>query len=193
MNDEQQALPGFADLISQIKDRGGENDLTAPHYTAATVLRDYPGTFAAVARAIFKYNLPNRVVRDLFHMNGETVRGIQETVMSAVATDARGAFLTKCRAASSRNIVQCRLIDTIMQKLDDPEVVKKMDVTELTNILLALDPKEDAAKPTGIGTPKDITIYEGDSFDAVIDGLAGGKKRALEARPDSEKLEKKVP
>ena len=73
-----QALPGFEELVRTAVDRAGSQCLQDRRYTAATVLRDYPETFKSVAAAIFKYNLPNRVIRDLYRMNGATVKGTIE-------------------------------------------------------------------------------------------------------------------
>ena len=173
-----QALPGFEKLVSTAVDRAGSQCLQDKRYTAAVVLRDYPETFKSVAAAIFKYNLPNRVIRDLYRMNGATVKGIHDMVMGAASTDPRGGFLMKCRAASTKSIVISRLLDTILDKLDDPNVVADMSVSELTSILDRLSPhepseKKDDAKRT------DVTVVEqAEDFESVINGLVTEKIRA---------------
>lgn len=179
-----QALPGFEELVKTAIDRAGSQDLHDKRYTAATVLRDYPETFKSVAAAIFKYNLPNRVIRDLYRMNGATVKGIHDMVMGVAAHDARGGFLMKCRAASTKSIVISRLLDSILDKLDDPNVVADMTVSELTSILERLSPHEkvqqkDDAKRT------DVTVVEpSEDFESVINGLITEKIRAPELAGD---------
>ena len=179
-----QALPGFEELVKTAIDRAGSQDLHDKRYTAATVLRDYPETFKSVAAAIFKYNLPNRVIRDLYRMNGATVKGIHDMVMGVAAHDARGGFLMKCRAASTKSIVISRLLDSILDKLDDPNVVADMTVSELTSILERLSPheqvqqKEDAKRA-------DVTVVEpSEDFESVINGLITEKIRAPELAGD---------
>lgn len=174
------ALPGFEELVRTTVDRAGSQDLSAKQYTAANVLRDYPETFKSVAAAIFKYNLPNRVIRELYHMNGATVKGIHDMVMGACAIDGRGAFLVKCRAASAKSIVQSRLLDAIIDKLDDPKVVSEMTVGELTNILNMIEPHEEPEKDRGTAG-KTIQVVEPEKdFEAIINGLVTEKTRALD-------------
>ena len=176
--DLSSALPGFEELVQPKTDRGGSIDLRAAKYTALTVMRDYPGTFRAAARALFKYNLPNRVVRDLFHMNGETVKGIRDLVMRSAAGSTRGDFLTKCRAASSKNLVILRLLDVLQEKLEDPDVVADMKPSEILSLLDRMEPHTPAKKERDDGiidiVPERATV----SFDDVIDGLAAENPRA---------------
>ena len=177
--DSTQALPGFEEFVVRAADRAGAQDFTSAKYTAVNVLRDYPETFRSIAAAIFKYNLPNRVIRDLYRVNGMTVKGIHDMVLGACERDgARGAFLVKCRAASSKSIVQSRILDALIDKLDDPNVVKKMGVSELVAALRSIEPQaskgasEDASKMT-------VQIVEPDAnFEDLIDGLVPEKTRA---------------
>ena len=173
-----QALPGFEELVRTAVDRAGSQCLQDRRYTAATVLRDYPETFKSVAAAIFKYNLPNRVIRDLYRMNGATVKGIHDMVMGVAAHDARGGFLMKCRAASTKSIVISRLLDSILDKLDDPNVVADMSVGELTSILERLSPHEQVQQKDD-AKRADVTVVEpGEDFESVINGLVTEKIRA---------------
>ena len=175
-----QALPGFEELVKTAIDRAGSQDLHDKRYTAATVLRDYPETFKSVAAAIFKYNLPNRVIRDLYRMNGATVKGIHDMVMGVAAHDARGGFLMKCRAASTKSIVISRLLDSILDKLDDPNVVADMTVSELTSILERLSPHEQVQQKDD-AKRADVTVVEpSEDFESVINGLITEKIRAPE-------------
>lgn len=181
--DEPQALPGFEAFVTRAVDRAGAQNLTGARYTALNVLRDYPETFRSIAAAIFKYNLPNRVIRDLYHVNGMTVKGIHDMVVGACEQDgARGAFLVKCRAASSRSIVQSRILDALIDKLDDPKIVKEMSVSELVAALRSIEPptakgaSEDASKMT-------VQVVEPDAnFEDLIDGLVPEKTRATTVR-----------
>ena len=183
-NQQNGALPGFEELVRTTVDRAGSQDLSAKQYTAANVLRDYPETFRSVAAAIFKYNLPNRVIRELYHMNGATVKGIHDMVLGACSTDGRGAFLVKCRAASAKSIVQSRLLDSIIDKLDDPDVLKKMTVEQLTNILLSIEPHEGSEKDKG-SSGKTIQVVEPEKdFEAIINGLVAEKTRARDVPAD---------
>ena len=179
-----QALPGFEELVKTAIDRAGSQDLHDKRYTAATVLRDYPETFKSVAAAIFKYNLPNRVIRDLYRMNGATVKGIHDMVMGAASRDVRGGFLMKCRAASTKSIVISRLLDSILDKLDDPKVVAEMSVSELTSILNQLSPHEKSENKDG-AKRTDVTVVEPtEDFESVINGLVAEKIRAPELAGD---------
>lgn len=179
-----QALPGFEVLVKTAIDRAGSQDLHDKRYTAATVLRDYPETFKSVAAAIFKYNLPNRVIRDLYRMNGATVKGIHDMVMGVAAHDARGGFLMKCRAASTKSIVISRLLDSILDKLDDPNVVADMTVSELTSILERLSPHEKVQQKDD-AKRSDVTVVEpSEDFESVINGLVTEKIRAPELAGD---------
>ena len=179
-----QALPGFEELVKTAIDRAGSQDLHDKRYTAATVLRDYPETFKSVAAAIFKYNLPNRVIRDLYRMNGATVKGIHDMVMGVAAHDARGGFLMKCRAASTKSIVISRLLDSILDKLDDPNVVADMTVSELTSILERLSPHEKVQQKDDTKRA-DVTVVEpSEDFESVINGLITEKIRAPELAGD---------
>ena len=179
-----QALPGFEELVKTAIDRAGSQDLHDKRYTAATVLRDYPETFKSVAAAIFKYNLPNRVIRDLYRMNGATVKGIHDMVMGVAAHDARGGFLMKCRAASTKSIVISRLLDSILDKLDDPNVVADMTVSELTSILERLSPHEKVQQKDDTKRA-DVTVLEpSEDFESVINGLITEKIRAPELAGD---------
>ena len=179
-----QALPGFEELVKTAIDRAGSQDLHDKRYTAATVLRDYPETFKSVAAAIFKYNLPNRVIRDLYRMNGATVKGIHDMVMGVAAHDARGGFLMKCRAASTKSIVISRLLDSILDKLDDPNVVADMTVSELTSILERLSPHEQVQQKDD-AKRSDVTVVEpSEDFESVINGLVTEKIRAPELAGD---------
>lgn len=179
-NQQNGALPGFEELVRTTVDRAGSQDLSAKQYTAANVLRDYPETFRSVAAAIFKYNLPNRVIRELYHMNGATVKGIHDMVLGACSTDGRGAFLVKCRAASAKSIVQSRLLDAIIDKLDDPTVVADMTVSQLTSILNSIEPQTAPEKDDKQGS-KTIQVVEPEKdFEAIINGLVPEKRRALD-------------
>ena len=179
-NQQNGALPGFEELVRTTVDRAGSQDLSAKQYTAANVLRDYPETFRSVAAAIFKYNLPNRVIRELYHMNGATVKGIHDMVLGACSTDGRGAFLVKCRAASAKSIVQSRLLDAIIDKLDDQTVVADMTVSQLTSILNSIEPQTAPEKDDKQGS-KTIQVVEPEKdFEAIINGLVAEKRRALD-------------
>lgn len=179
-----QALPGFEELVKTAIDRAGSQDLHDKRYTAATVLRDYPETFKSVAAAIFKYNLPNRVIRDLYRMNGATVKGIHDMVMGVAAHDARGGFLMKCRAASTKSIVISRILDSILDKLDDPNVVADMTVSELTSILERLSPHEQVQQKDDTKRAEVTVVEPSEDFESVINGLVTEKIRAPELAGD---------
>lgn len=171
-------LPGFAAFVGKVvTDRAGAVDLTDENkYTAEVVMRDYPGTYKSVVRALFYYRLPTRTVRDLFRMSGATVAAIRNQVLAASANGGAASFFTKARAQSQRDIVLCQLLDAIEERLHDPKKLEKLSITELTGLLLRLE----HAKPASNGTEpkdeeKDITIVEPDQFDVVLDGLKDEK------------------
>lgn len=184
-------LPGFAEFVGKVvTDRAGAVDLTDENkYTAEVVLRDYPGTYKSVVRALFYYRLPTRTVRDLFHMSGKTVAAIRNQVLAASANGGAASFFAKARAQSQRDIVLCQLLDVIEERLHNPEKLAALSITELTGLLTRLE----HAKPASNGTDekpnekdgKDITIVEPDQFDAILDGLKEEKKSARRLGVDS--------
>ena len=172
------ALPGFEALVSEQVDRAGAMDLSdANRYTAATLMKNYPGTFRSIAAALFKYRLPTSVIIELYHVSAKTVTAIHDLVITTSAQDGRGGFLAKCRAASTKSIVICRLVEAIRDKLDDPKVLKEMSVAELTDVLKKLDPSDECQDKQPGAKPVTI-VHDGEDFDAVIDGLCGGKNPA---------------
>ena len=173
-------LPGFAEFVGKVvTDRAGAVDLTDENkYTAEVVMRDYPGTYKSVVRALFYYRLPTRTVRDLFRMSGATVAAIRNQVLAASANGGAASFFTKARAQSQRDIVLCQLLDAIEEQLHDTEKLKKLSITELTGLLLRLERAKPASNGTEPKDEKDITIVEPDQFDAVLDGLKDEKKSA---------------
>lgn len=178
------ALPGFEGLVLPDTDRAGSQDFKDKQYTGLKIRRDYPQTFESVVRALFYYKLPVRTCCDLFHMNSQCVSAIRDMVIAEATTDARAAFLINNRQRSQRDIILTRLVEAIAEKLDDEEVVKKMSIDELTQILNRLE----TAKPARNGTdepPKRSKFDNGnvidvDPFDATLDRLDREKKRAAE-------------
>ena len=117
-------------------------------------------------------------------MNGATVKGIHDMVMGAASHDSRGGFLMKCRAASTRSIVISRLLDSILDKLDDPNLVAEMSVSELTSILERLSPHEQVQQKDD-AKRMDVQVVEpGEDFESVINGLVTEKNRAPELAGD---------
>ena len=135
-------------------------------------------------RALFFYKLSVRTCCDLFRMNSQCVSAIRDMVIAEAATDARAAFLISNRQRSQRDIILTRLVDAIAEKLDDEEVVKKMSIDELTQILNRLE----TAKPARNGTdapskgsePTDGKVIDVDAYDVTLDRLDQEKKRAAE-------------
>lgn len=180
-------LPGFAEFVGKVvTDRAGAVDLTdEKKYTAEVVMRDYPGTYKSVVRALFYYRLPTRTVRDLFRMSGATVAAIRNQVLAASANGGAASFFTKARAQSQRDIVLCQLLDAIEERLHDPKKLEKLSITELTGLLLRLEHAKPASNGTEPKGEKDITIVEPDQFDAILDGLKEEKKSARRLGVDS--------
>ncbi len=183
---QDETLPGFAEFVGKVvTDRAGAVDLTDENkYTAETVLRDYPGTYKSVVRALFYYRLPTRTVRDLFRMSGATVAAIRNQVLAASANGGAASFFTKARAQSQRDIVLCQLLDAIEERLHDPKKLEKLSITELTGLLLRLEHAKPASNGTEPKGEKDITIVEPDQFDAVLDGLKDEKNFARQVGVD---------
>lgn len=190
------ALPGFEEFMGSDVDRAGAKDLTAAKYTATTVLKLYPGTFKAAATALFKYNLPTRLIRELFQMNGNTVRGIRDLVMAATSKGGAASFLMKCRAASSKSLIVNRLLDRIQDKLDDDLLMNSVTVNELIQMAEKVDKL--AVGQSGEGeSSKNVTIVEPDDandFESVVNGLISEKNRAQlpDAREDVEEVANEV-
>lgn len=177
--DATPVLPGFSEFVRDAAARPGNLDLSDAKYTAEKLLRDYPNVYEAIARALFYYRLPNRTIRDLFRVNGETVKAIRDHMIAAGATDGRAAFLIKSRTASQRDIVLCRLIDLLEERLSDGAHTASLTITEL----VALVDKLNGAKPASNGVDSNKPLkknetYDLDEYDAVINGLIGEKKVA---------------
>ena len=182
-NENEIALPGFEGLVLPDTDRAGSQDFTdAKKYTGLTIRRDYPQTFDSVVRALFYYKLPIRACADLFRMNSQCVGAIRDMVIAEAATDERAAFLINSRQKSQRDLVITRLVETIAEKLEDPETVKRMGIDELTLILNRLE----SAKPARNGTDEPSKspklrkgeVIDVDKFDVIMDGLNQEKKSA---------------
>lgn len=182
-NSNEIALPGFEGLVLPDTDRAGSQDFTdAKKYTGLTIRRDYPQTFDSVVRALFYYKLPIRACADLFRMNSQCVGAIRDMVIAEAATDERAAFLINSRQKSQRDLVITRLVETIAEKLEDAETVKRMGIDELTLILNRLEDAKPARNGTDV-TPKSHKLGNGevvdiDPFDVAINGLNQEKKCA---------------
>lgn len=179
--DATPVLPGFVDFVKDAAARPGNVDLSKKEYTAENLLRDYPQVYESVARALFFYRLPNRVIRDLLHVNGQTVKAIRDHMVAASADDGRASFLINARRNSQRDIILCRLLDLLEDRLEDENRTNSLSITELTELIKRL---EDAKAPSnGVGkiptskNVKDETI-DVDEFDAIMNGLISGKKSA---------------
>ena len=179
--DATPVLPGFVGFVKDAAARPGNVDLSKKEYTAENLLRDYPQVYESVARALFFYRLPNRVIRDLLHVNGQTVKAIRDHMVAASADDGRASFLINARRNSQRDIILCRLLDLLEERLDDPERTSSLTITELMGLINRL---EDAKAPSnGVGkipTPKNVKdeTIDVDEFDAIMNGLISEKKSA---------------
>ena len=184
---EEQALPGFSEFIGRVvTDRAGAVDMTdEKRYTAEVVLRDYPGVYDSVVRALFYYRLPNRTVRDLFRMSGATVAAIRNHVLAAGANGGAAVFYINSRRQSQRDIVLCQLLDLLEERLADKFKTDALSITDLTDLIARLE----TAKPASNGTERDrqtpetpskrdITVVDADQFDEVLNGLVAQKKSA---------------
>lgn len=181
------ALPGFEKLVAPDTDRAASQDFTdAKKYTGLVIRRDYPRVFESVTRALFYYKLSVRTCCDLFNMSSQTVRAIRDMVIAEGSTNAAAAFLINSRHWSQRDLVITHLVETIAERLDDPDEVKKMSMGELLSYLERLE----SAKPARNGTDSPSTtaksdkdnILDSDVYDILIDGLKQDKKTAREIR-----------
>lgn len=182
MASEVQALPGFGEFLERDVDRAGAKDLTAKEYTAVRIRKDYPGTYQAVARALFFYKLPVKTCADLFRMNSQCVAAIRDQVIAASSTDGAAAFLVNSRRHSQRDIVLARLTEAIAEKLSDEDAVEKMSVADLTSLLERLERAPAARNGTDArrddAARTDVTIVDASAFDDVLNGLDPAKKSA---------------
>ena len=189
MPDDKQelVLPGFEGLVVPDTDRAASQDFTdAKKYTGHVIRRDYPRVFESVTRALFYYKLSVRTCCDLFNMSSQTVRAIRDMVIAEGSTSAAAAFLINSRHRSQRDLVITRLVETIAERLDDPDAVKKMSMGELISYLERLE----SAKPARNGTDSPSTtaksdkddILDPDAYEILIDGLKQGKKNARAIR-----------
>lgn len=180
--DATPALPGFAEFIKDAAARPGNVDLTQQEYTAEKLMRDYPQVYNSIARALFFYRLPNRVIRDLLHVNGQTVKAIRDHMVAASTVDGRAAFLINARRNSQRDIILCRLLDLLEDKLEDTDCTNELTITGLLGLIERLEGAKAPSNGTGKNNPlpkdaKDATI-DVDEFDAIMNGLISGKKSA---------------
>lgn len=184
---EEQPLPGFAEFVGRVvTDRAGAVDMTdEKQYTAEIVMRDYPGVYDSVVRALFYYRLPNRTVRDLFRMSGATVAAIRNHVLAAGVANRAASFYINTRRQSQRDIVLCQLLDLLEERLSDRIKTDALSITDLMELITRLE----TAKPASNGTESDrptqptqprsgITAVDADQFDEVLNGLVAQKKSA---------------
>ena len=172
------ALPGFQEFLERDVDRAGAVDFRKKNYNAIRIRADYPGTYESVARALFFYKLPVKTCADLFKMNSLCVAAIRDQVIAESATSSAASFLVNSRRRSQREIVLTRIVEAIAEKLDDEEIVKKMSIAELTDILNRLD----KAPPARNGTdepPKakvsDDDIIDIEAYDQALAEVSGNR------------------
>ena len=176
--DSTPALPGFVEFVKDVAARPGNVDLSGEEYTAERLLRDFPKVYESIARALFFYRLPNRVIRDLLHVNGQTVKAIRDHMVGASAGDGRASFLINARRNSQRDIILCRLLDLLEDRLEDESRTNALSITELMSLIHRLEGAKDPSNGvTSKPLPKDTAI-DMDEFDAVMNGLIQEKKSA---------------
>ena len=83
--------------------------------------------------------LPNRVIRDLLHVNGQTVKAVRDHMIGARAGDGRASFLVNARKNSQRDIILCRLLDLLEDRLEDETCTNALSITELTELIKRLE------------------------------------------------------
>lgn len=175
------ALPGFVEFVKDAAARPGNLDLSTEEYTAERLLRDYPKVYESIVRALYFYRLPNRVIRDLLHVNGKTVKAIRDHIVSASATDGRASFLVNARKNSQRDIVLCRLLDLLEDRLEDEGRAPTLTITELLHLIERLEGAKEPSNGVDSKPLKPLTkdsVIDVDEFDAVVNGLIGEKKSA---------------
>lgn len=183
-NDVEPALPGFAEFLHTVADRAGADDLTdGTKYTAEFVIAQYPGTYKSAVRALFFYKLPVRTVADLFRMSKQTVAAIRNQVLAHGSTNGAAAFFTKTRVCSQREIILSQLVDTIEERLSDPEQLKDMSTSFLVDLVERLTNVPPASNKTDDDVSAhqnqgDINIIEADQFDEILNGLSVEKNPA---------------
>jgi len=190
--DNTEALPGFEAFVPQIvADRAGAVDMTdEKKYTAEVVMRDYPETYRSVVRALFFYRLPNRAIRDLFRMSGSTVAAIRDHVIAQSDKDPRAALLLEKRKSSQRDIVICRLIDALEDKLESGRA-DTMGITEILDAIQKLERAKPATNGVDTVQPKSGEVIDVDEYDLIMNGLMSGKKSA--AHSDGEQPNDNAP
>lgn len=180
MGSEIQALPGFAEFVERDVDRAGAKDFTGKEYNAVNIRKNYPGTYQAVARALFYYRLPVKTCADLFRMNSQCVSAIRDQIIAESDKSGAAAFLVEQRRRSQRDIVIARLTEAISEKLSDDGVVAELSVADLTSLLERLEKAPAARNGTEsrVDDAKraDVTIIDASAYDDAINGLIPSKK-----------------
>ena len=173
------ALPGMEALVESTHGRPGDQDLSdAKRYTGEVLYRDHPDVFRAVAAAFFIDKLPVRTIAARYKVSVNTIRAIRDMALESPATDAaRAAFFAKSQAEKLQGMIRTRALEAILDRLTDPEEVKKLGVDTLTELAkFGVQEQQGKARPYST-EPEVIDV---DAFDAVMNGLQAEKKSARE-------------
>ena len=183
------ALPGFDEFLKRDADRAGETDFRSGNYTAVRVRREYPGTYESCAVALFKYKLAVNTCAELFHMNPATVAGIRDMVIAEAPTSSRASFLVNNRRRVQKEIANSRLVELLLEKLQDKETRDKLSVSEITDLIKKLEAEPPARNGTDAECKhkSDGEIIDVDEFDDATstNGFDAEKKIAPIRQADS--------
>ena len=188
-DDLTDALPGMESIVP-VSDDVDMSD--AKRFTAEVLLRDHPEKFRRICIDLFQAGESDAMVSMKERVSRNTIKAIRDSVLMGgndKTKIAAAAFFIKTRASNSRRLLQFRAIEALRERLENKGTLDDLTVEQLMRIADFCDEKEqgnDGSKTSSKSTSADVIDVENvDTFDAVINGLDGEKKRAQD---DAEKV-----
>ena len=181
-DDLTDALPGMESIVP-VSDDVDMSD--AKRFTAEVLLRDHPEKFRRICIDLFQAGESDAMVSMKEKVSRNTIKAIRDSVLMGgndKTKIAAAAFFIKTRASNSRRLLQFRAIEALRERLEDKGTLDDLSVEQLMRIADFCDEKDqttDNSKSSGKRPAYDVIDVESvDTFDAVINGLDGEKKRA---------------
>lgn len=181
-DDLTDALPGMESIVPVSDDADMRDE---KRFTAEVLLRDHPEKFRRICIDLFQAGESDAMVAMKEKVSRNTIKAIRDSVLMGgndKTKIAAAAFFIKTRASNSRRLLQFRAIEALCERLENKGTLDDLTVEQLMSIADFCDEKEqgnDGTKTSGKRPADDVIDVESvDTFDAVINGLDGEKKRA---------------
>lgn len=181
-DDLTDALPGMESIVP-VSDDVDMSD--AKRFTAEVLLRDHPEKFRRICIDLFQAGESDAMVSMKEKVSRNTIKAIRDSVLMGgndKTKIAAAAFFIKTRASNSRRLLQFRAIEALRERIENKGTLDDLSIEQLMRIADFCDEKDqttDSSKSSGKRSADDVIDVESvDTFDAVINGLDGEKKRA---------------